>query len=390
MGPTRQAYDHATKVDLKPVKLTNTHGLHVRDALSSAPDQVCGRAGDAAGGLRRLLDAAGEELHRQPVGKVRSGDVLHALPGPWATCRAALRHESAMMRRRLASRAVVYGSKASERRHRMPHLGQPASTALRPLAGASFAPRSARREKPFVPPTRMPCGARCAPATCSLIAGSSKALHRHQVPDAVDWSHATLFVGDACRTMDGGEPHSLIEVTPVDGCVAVPLAKYELLSHADLPAGSGLTNSDREDVVRFMVSRIGLQYDMRNIFDLARYLLPTPPVPTQVAQAHDRARLRGSRRARSARRLIAEAFGRVGYPILPRVDTPSTTGRRASATFDAPGNPAYPRLQPLCAGRFRPLAILRNRQAYARAGLQLQGADVGTQALAARKRTKKN
>ena len=32
---------------------------------------------------------------------------------------------------------------------------------------------------------------------------------------------------------------------------------------------------------RFMVSRIGLQYDMRNIFDLARYLLPTPPVPTR-------------------------------------------------------------------------------------------------------------
>ncbi len=41
-------------------------GVHVRDALSPAPDQVCGRAGDAAGGLRGVLDAAGEGLHRQP------------------------------------------------------------------------------------------------------------------------------------------------------------------------------------------------------------------------------------------------------------------------------------------------------------------------------------
>ena len=52
-GPDKTAYEHATKTELKPVKLTDTHGLHVRDALSAAPDQVRGRARDAAGGLRR-------------------------------------------------------------------------------------------------------------------------------------------------------------------------------------------------------------------------------------------------------------------------------------------------------------------------------------------------
>ena len=48
------------------------HGLHVRDALSPAPDQVRGRARDAAGGLRGLLGAAGEEVHRRAIGRVFS------------------------------------------------------------------------------------------------------------------------------------------------------------------------------------------------------------------------------------------------------------------------------------------------------------------------------
>jgi hypothetical protein len=30
-----------------------------------------------------------------------------------------------------------------------------------------------------------------------------------------------------------------------------------------------------------MVDRIGLEYDMRNIIGLLRYLIPTPPVPTR-------------------------------------------------------------------------------------------------------------
>ena len=42
-------------------------GFHVRDAFSPAPDEVCGRAGDAAGGLCGVLDAAGEGLHRRQM-----------------------------------------------------------------------------------------------------------------------------------------------------------------------------------------------------------------------------------------------------------------------------------------------------------------------------------
>lgn len=68
-----------------------------------------------------------------------------------------------------------------------------------------------------------------------------------------------------------------------------------------------------------MISRLGIQYDMRNIVDLARYLLPTPPVPTRWRR---RMISLGSGEPTRAicTTLIAEAFGRVRYPILPRVD----------------------------------------------------------------------
>ena len=42
-GPDRDAFDHASNSELKPVKLTGTHGLHVRDALSAARHAIMRR-----------------------------------------------------------------------------------------------------------------------------------------------------------------------------------------------------------------------------------------------------------------------------------------------------------------------------------------------------------
>lgn len=68
-----------------------------------------------------------------------------------------------------------------------------------------------------------------------------------------------------------------------------------------------------------MVERIGLQYDMRNIVDLMRYLIPTPPVPTRWRR---RMIALGSGEPTRAicSTLIAEAFQSIRYPILPRIE----------------------------------------------------------------------
>jgi hypothetical protein len=185
--------------------------------------------------------------------------------------------------------------------------------------------REAPGEEPFIPPDPDALRRTLRLADVLLIAGSSKLSTAIKYLTQSTWSHAAFYVGDVLGPPAGAEAHSLIEVTPVEGCVAVPLSKYERY-HTRICRPVGLTDADREAVVEFMVSRLGTQYDMRNIFDLARYLLPTPPVPTRWRRRMI-ALGSGEPTRTVCSTLIAEAFGRVHYPILPRIE--SVTGEAA-------------------------------------------------------------
>ncbi len=76
-------------------------------------------------------------------------------------------------------------------------------------------------------------------------------------------------------------------------------------------------------VCRHAIDRLGHAYDLKNIFDLARYLLPVPPVPVYWRR---RMLALGSGDPTRAicSSLIALAFESVRYPILPRIER--TTG----------------------------------------------------------------
>ncbi|MBW3097693.1 lipo-like protein [Pseudohoeflea coraliihabitans] len=158
------------------------------------------------------------------------------------------------------------------------------------------------------------------------------------------FSHAAIYVGGALRTSPEGpgretgaetgaqsggtapetpvdQPRddwpSLIEVNLGEGCVAVPLSKYATYN-TRICRPVGLTPEDRDRVVAFMVSKIGLKYDMKNIFDLLRYSLGTPPVP--VAWRRRMLAFGSGDPTRAiCSSLIAQAFQAVGYPILPDI-----------------------------------------------------------------------
>ncbi len=131
------------------------------------------------------------------------------------------------------------------------------------------------------------------------------------------WSHAAIFVGDIPgHTEPDGEPHVLVEVNLGEGCVSAPLSRYATFN-TRVCRPIMLSYPDQQRIVRFMVERIGLSYDMRNLFDLIRYFLPLP-LPRSWRR---RAIAFGSGDPTRAicSSLIAEAFQVVGYPILPRV-----------------------------------------------------------------------
>lgn len=132
------------------------------------------------------------------------------------------------------------------------------------------------------------------------------------------WSHAAIFVGDVLDAQEpDGERHRLVEANLGEGCVSAPLSRYETYN-TRICRPVGLTLEDREKVVQFMVGKIGLQYDVKNIFDLLRYFFPTPPVPVRWRR---RMLALGSSSPTKAicSSLIAQAYQSVKYPILPEI-----------------------------------------------------------------------
>jgi hypothetical protein len=132
------------------------------------------------------------------------------------------------------------------------------------------------------------------------------------------WSHSALYVGDTLpEPGDGSDRPRLIEVNLGEGCVAVPLSKYRTYN-TRICRARGLTPEDRAQVVDFMVARLGLKYDMKNIFDMLRYFLPTPPVPVRW-----RRRMlafgSGDPTRSICSTLIAQAYEGIRYPILPEI-----------------------------------------------------------------------
>jgi hypothetical protein len=183
-------------------------------------------------------------------------------------------------------------------------------------------------DEPFIPSDPDALRRTLRPADVLLVAGSSTMSSGIKYLTQSTWSHAALYVGDVLERPGDGEPHTMIEVNPVDGCISLPVSKYERF-HTRICRPVGLTEADREDVIDFMISRLGIQYDMRNIFDLLRYLIPTPPVP---ARWRRRMIALGSGEPTRAicSTLIAEAFERIQYPILPSVEHVAAVRRGVS------------------------------------------------------------
>ncbi len=133
------------------------------------------------------------------------------------------------------------------------------------------------------------------------------------------WSHAAMYVGHANGVdyLTPGTP-TIIEADLENGVVAVPLSKYEGFN-TRICRPLGLDARGRRSVALYMLSSRGMHYDLKNLIDLARYLIPTPPVPNRWRRGMLALGSGDPTRAICSTR-IAQAFQSVGYPILPRLE----------------------------------------------------------------------
>lgn len=132
------------------------------------------------------------------------------------------------------------------------------------------------------------------------------------------WSHAAIYVGDTLKKKSSdGQTLNLVEADFTCGVIAVPISKYSNF-HIRICRPVGLSDVDLEKVIQYVVSRLGNTYDLKNVFDLMRYLMPTPPVPTRWRR---RLLAFGSGEPTKAicSTMIAQAFQVIRYPILPSI-----------------------------------------------------------------------
>lgn len=179
--------------------------------------------------------------------------------------------------------------------------------------------RPIRRYEPYAVSNPAKLASVLRPADVLLVEGNTRVSTVIKYLTQSTWSHAAMYVGDFRDSgLDPIEAPVLVEADLERGVVAVPLRKYALLN-TRICRPVGLDVEDCQRVCRYMIERLGHAYDLKNVIDLARYLLPVPPVPVSWRR---RMLAFGSGDPTRAicSTLIAQAFQSVRYPILPRVE----------------------------------------------------------------------
>jgi hypothetical protein len=187
--------------------------------------------------------------------------------------------------------------------------------------------RPRRRYHRFIYNSPEKLKATIAPGDVLLVEGDQRISQAIKYLTMSSWSHSALFIGDALLRRDaatraetqrrfGREAKYLIVEALVDkGVVVSPLVKYVDLN-IRICRPIGLKPEDLAIVLDDVIGRIGWKYDRRNFFDLTRYFLPFSVIPPDLREdaLHFGSGLATETICSS---MLAEAFAKVRYPILP-------------------------------------------------------------------------
>lgn len=146
------------------------------------------------------------------------------------------------------------------------------------------------------------------------------------------WSHSAICIGRldeiedlAVREIvhkfyDGPVDEPLLIEAEIDrGTVVTPLSFYRNF-HVRVAHPIGLSEMDARRITAFMVSHLGDSYDVKQLLDLARFLVPWWTFVPRRWQSSLFEHNAGQATKNVCSSLIAEAFSRVGFPILPLVE----------------------------------------------------------------------
>lgn len=155
-------------------------------------------------------------------------------------------------------------------------------------------------------PTDVEAMRRCLkPGDVVLVEGNTKFSTAIKYLTQSTWSHAMLYIGN----------NQCIEADVSKGIIRSDIEELRDY-HTRICRPIGLTRAELDAICYHAVSKLGGTYDLRNVFDLVRYLVPVLPFP--VRHRHKLLAFgSGDPTKAVCSTLVSECFESVSYPILP-------------------------------------------------------------------------
>ena len=175
------------------------------------------------------------------------------------------------------------------------------------------------------------------PCDVLLVEGRSRVSQVIKQITQSSWSHAMLYIGrlhdiedDRVRQIVSkaylGSPDEqlVIESELGIGTAIIPLSSYEG-EHLRICRPKGLSYGDSQQVIHYAISRLGMDYNVRQILDLARFFFPYSFIPRRLGSSLFQ-HAPGQETKTVCSTMIAEAFSFIHFPILPLVKQGDETG----------------------------------------------------------------
>jgi hypothetical protein len=175
------------------------------------------------------------------------------------------------------------------------------------------------------------------PGDVILIEGRSRISNIIRTFTQSSWTHAALYIGRADDIEDNDLRHQLessqnkagnvrliVEGLLGKGTIISPLGNYRH-HHIRICRPIGLSAEDAQLVIAHAVKSVGQNYSVRQLLDLARFLLPWSILPRRWGSSLFTTPS-GEPESGICSSLIAEAFTSVKFPILPFLIEGKATG----------------------------------------------------------------
>lgn len=169
------------------------------------------------------------------------------------------------------------------------------------------------------------------PGDVILIEGRSRISKMIRSITQSPWTHAALYIGKLAdfesgkvrelvreRFPDAKENSRLIVEDLLDKGTVITKLRFYQHHHIRICRPIGITEEDVNTVIQYMVKSLGQPYNVRQVFDLFRFLLPWRILPRQWGSSLFY-KSTGEPESGICSTRIASAFATVQFPVLPYI-----------------------------------------------------------------------